>query len=169
MAQLWVNLPAKHKMDAPRYQELIASRIPVVSLPDGAGDVRLIAGAFGNTPAAARTFSPVVLWDVRLHAGARTQLPLPAEFNAGLFVRLGAIKLRGDQTASRRQLALLSPQGSGVVVEATEEAELLVIGGRPLDESLVASGPFVMNTQEQIAQAVADYRAGRFGELTAAV
>lgn len=165
MAQLWVNLPAAHKMDPPRYQELRDAGIPRVELAGGAGHVRVIAGAWGKTAGAARTVTAVVLWDVSLRAGASVELPVMEGHNAAVFVRSGAVRVAGTHSAGARRLAVLSREGAGSTVTAEEDAELLVIGGEPIDEPMVAYGPFVMNTPEEIQRAIADVRSGKFGEL----
>ncbi|MBX3387588.1 MAG: pirin family protein [Phycisphaeraceae bacterium] len=165
MAQLWVNLPAAHKMDPPRYQELRDAGIPRVELAGGAGHVRVIAGAWGKTAGAARTVTAVVLWDVSLRAGASVELPVMEGHNAAVFVRSGAVRVAGTHSAGARRLAVLSREGAGTTVTAEEDAELLVIGGEPIDEPMVAYGPFVMNTPEEIQRAIADVRSGKFGEL----
>lgn len=165
MAQLWVNLPAKHKKDAPRYQELQGGSIASVALPDGAGRVRVIAGDFDGTKGAAKTFTPVVLWDVSLKAGARVELPIAEGFAAAIFVRSGSVHVGDSPDVSARQLVVLEQSGEGVVVQAIGESELLVVGGEPINEPIIAHGPFVMNSVEEVQQAMADYRSGKFGRL----
>jgi len=165
MAQLWVNLPAAKKMQAPRYQELRDAAIPRVSLPNDAGLVRVIAGAYRDRPGAATTATPVILWDVRAHAGNAVELPIPEGFNAAVYVRRGAIAMDGSETAREGQLVHLTREGQGARVRAEDDSELLVLGGTPIDEPVVAHGPFVMNTQNEIRQAIADLQAGRFGSL----
>ncbi|MCL4199318.1 MAG: pirin family protein [Phycisphaerales bacterium] len=165
MAQLWVNLPARHKMDAPGYQTLMRDSIPTVALANDAGTARIIAGNFAGTRGAARTFTPVILWDVRLRKGATVRLPIPSGFNAAVFMRIGSAWVSDTHSAVARQLAVLSKVGDGATVRAEEDAELLVIGGEPIDEPVVTYGPFVMNTPEEIKQAVDDLRSGRFGVL----
>ncbi|HRP62898.1 MAG TPA: pirin family protein [Phycisphaerales bacterium] len=165
MAQLWVNLPAKHKMDPPRYQTILSDAIPTIDLPKGAGTVRLIAGDWHGTRGAASTFTPVILWDMKLRAGASVQVPIPSGFNAAVFMRSGTVGFDETYTATSRQLALLTPEGEGVMIHATSDAEMLIVGGEPIDEPVVAYGPFVMNTHDEIQQALTDLRAGRFGTL----
>ncbi len=163
MAQLWVNLPARHKMAPPRYQALLADAIPTFALPDDAGSVRVVAGELQGTPGPAKTFTPVLLWDVRLRAGARARLALPAGANAGFLVRRGAVWVGGSEAVRARQLAVLGNEGDALGLEAEEEAELLVLGGQPIREPIAMYGPFVMNTQEEIKSAIDDYRSGRMG------
>lgn len=166
VAQLWVNLPAKNKKSPPGYQTLERDAIPVVTLPHGAGTVRVIAGELHGTKGAARTFTPVILWDGTLRSGAEAELPIPDGFNAAVFVRSGQVRVDGAALASR-QLAVLSRDGVGVRVQAegADEAHVIVLGGQPIDEPVIAYGPFVMNTQEEIAEAVQDFRSGRMGTL----
>jgi quercetin 2,3-dioxygenase len=169
MAQLWVNLPARHKMTAPRYQTLLAADIATVPLPGGAGHVRVIAGDFGDVRGAAQTFTPVVVWDGALRAGGTATLPVPDGFGAVLFVRRGILQVHEGGVESRpvreHETALLETSGAGIAVSAEGDAEFLVLAGLPLGEPMATYGPFVMNTAEEIQQAVADFRAGRFGQL----
>jgi hypothetical protein len=165
MAQLWVNLPASQKMSLPRYQELQAAAIPTVTLPDDAGRLRVIAGDFAGATGAARTVTPVILWDVTLRAGGSAQLPIPAGFNAAIYVRRGPVRI-DDGLVRQRELALLDRDGDAVTVSADDgDVEFLVLGGQPIEEPVVAYGPFVMNTPEEIQHAVRDLRAGKFGTL----
>ena len=165
VAQLWVNLPTAHKLTTPRYQEIPTAAIPRLPLGDGAGFLRPIAGDFGEHPGVARTFSPLLLWDVHLAAGASIVLPIRDGFNAAVFVRRGEVVLAHDAAVTERRLAVLSRWGGGVAVRSEAGADLLVMGGAPLDGPVVAYGPFVMNTSEQIRAAIDDLRAGRFGTL----
>ncbi|MBL8964366.1 MAG: pirin family protein [Phycisphaeraceae bacterium] len=164
MAQLWVNLPAKHKMTSPRYQELGCDAIPTVALPDDAGTARIIAGDFNRTPGAAKTVTPVILWDVRLRQGATARLPVPEGFNSAVFVRRGSAWIGETRSTMSRQLALLETAGDGVIVQSEEDSEFLIVGGEPINEPVVAYGPFVMNTQQEIQQAIEDVRAGKLGQ-----
>ena len=166
MAQIWVNLPAASKMSAPRYQDLASARIPVVSLDGGAGSVRVIAGAFGGTRGPARTFTPVEMWEVRLEAGARVDLVFPDGHTAIVLARRGEVTLAGGTALPEAHVARLSRAGRTVHVEAAEPAELLLLGGAPIDEPVVGQGPFVMNTRAEIAQAMEDFQAGRMGDLS---
>ena len=170
MAQLWVNLPAAHKMDAPRYQTLLKASIPVVRLPNNAGTVRVIAGDFHTTRGAARTVTPVILWDLVLNDGATADLPAPDGFTFNLFVRSGTLVV-GSTVASHGTVAtagtlvVMDRAGSGVRVTAQGPCSALILGGQPLNEPVASYGPFVMNTPAEVQQAIADYRAGRMGSL----
>jgi hypothetical protein len=162
MAQLWVNLPAEDKMAAPRYQEILDGTIPVVKLDGDAGIARIIAGEYAGKKGPARTFTPVDLWDLRLNAGGRTELRLPEGFTTMLLVLNGSVVVNDDETVGAAELALFERQGERVNLSAQEAATVLVMSGQPIDEPVVGYGPFVMNTREEIHQAMADFRAGRF-------
>lgn len=163
MVQLWVNLPAKDKMAAPGYQAITNTSIPSVALAGDAGMVRVIAGSYAGHAGPARTFTPMEVWDIRLKAGATVELPAKAGWNAAVIVLHGAVQVNGEALVGEAQMALLDPEGSSFSLKATSDAVLLFLSGEPIDEPIVGHGPFVMNTQEQIGQALADLRSGRFG------
>ena len=180
MCQLWVNLPKKHKMSKPGYQGITKDKIPEVNLPLGAssdkdvlGTARVIAGELADTNGAAQTFSPVQVWDVNLpHAGAEIDLPFPANHNCIVFVRRGSVELlsqKNDKDVSQplnpQEVAIMHVDGGDTVrVRVLEpDSSVLILGGEPLEEPIAAQGPFVMNTQEELYQAMSDYRMGKFG------
>ncbi len=167
MLQLWVNLPAKSKMTAPRYQTLLAAGIPTVKLPEGGGTVRVIAGEFGGTQGPAHTFTPVNLLDVRLSKGHRVSLDLRDDYTAALFVMKGKIVVNSGEPASEGELVVFQRKGDEAVIEASADANVFVMNGQPIDEPIAGYGPFVMNTRQQIEQAFADMRAGRLGKIPA--
>ena len=167
MAQLWVNLPAKDKMASPGYQTLLDGDIPSVSLPGDAGTLRVIAGSYGGKDGPARTFTPMNVWDVRLRAGGETSLALPEGHTLIVVVLAGTVLLSGTQIAREGQTILFARDGGDLTIEANNEAKLLVLGGEPIEEPIAARGPFVMNTDEEIRQAVDDFQAGRFGTMPA--
>lgn len=162
MIQLWVNLPARDKMGAPGYQEILSGEIPVVDLPGGAGRMRVIAGEYNGVRGAARTFTPVNLWDIRLKAGARIDLPVPEGYNAMLLVMSGRISADDGEVLNARELASFSADGDVISLNAAEDSVMLLMSGEPIDEPVVGRGPFVMNTAEEIRTAMTDYAAGRF-------
>jgi len=164
VVQLWVNLPAAQKLSPPRYQELSAARIPVVTLSGGAY-VRVIAGDCGGIEGAARTVTPLNVWDVRVAAGRRADLEIPAGHNAMVALLRGEVILDGQERLAGPQTVLLGRDGDRVVLEATSDAGLLLLTGEPLDEPIVSAGPFVMNTEAEIRQAFDDYRSGKMGRL----
>jgi len=165
--QLWVNLPAKSKMTAPRYQPLLEREIPVVRLPADGGSVRVIAGEFGGATGPARTVTPVNLLDVRLRAGHRLRLDLRDGYTGALYVLRGKIAVNADETANAGELVVFGRGGDEVTLKANSDATVFVMNGQPIDEPIVGYGPFVMNTPEQIRQAFADYSSGRMGTLPA--
>lgn len=163
--QLWVNLPKAFKMTRPRYQTLVKEDIPVVELGEGAGRLRVIAGTFGSVNGPAKTFSPVHLYDVRLTAGHQVELSLPEGFNSSLFVLHGQVRVNGAQTVGEVEIGIFGQRGDRVVFEAKQDATILVLSGEPIAEPIARYGPFVMNTREEIIQAVQDYQAGKMGHL----
>ena len=165
MVQLWVNLPAKDKMTAPGYQSITQDFIPTVELPDDAGTARIIAGQYQQTTGPAHTFSPLNVWDMRLQQARPVTLSQPEGWSTALVVLKGSITVNGSTTASDAQLVVLSQQGDALHLEATHDASVLLLSGEPLNEPIVGYGPFVMNTRQEIAEAVRDFNAGRFGQL----
>jgi hypothetical protein len=165
MVQLWVNLPKAQKMSKPRYQGITKDQIPVIELPGG-GHARVIAGELLGRLGPAKTVTPVGLFDVILKAGERFELPLPDGHNAAVVLRKGDVLLNGtEHLRGEALIAPLTEEGDGVILEAKEDTQLLILSGEPIDEPVASYGPFVMNTQEELKQAVADYRAGRMGHL----
>lgn len=166
MVQLWVNLPAKDKMAPPGYQGITADQIPEVALPNQAGTARIIAGQYGDTHGPARSFTPMNVWDLRLQAQHRVTLDLPEGHTTALFVLRGAIRLDGQHTVGAAELAVMAREGSQLIFDVTEDSTLLLLNGAPLNEPIVGHGPFVMNTREEIAQAIADFNSGHFGQIS---
>jgi redox-sensitive bicupin YhaK (pirin superfamily) len=164
--QIWVNLPARLKMTRPRYQEVPAARIPSAETEDGRARVRVIAGEALGARAAIDTHTPIVYQDWTLGAGADVTTALAPEL-AGLVYVFGGAARVGDEgrEVADGQLAVLGP-GETVRLRAAASARLLLLGGVPLREPVVQYGPFVMNTREEIMQAVLDYQSGRMGEIT---
>jgi redox-sensitive bicupin YhaK (pirin superfamily) len=166
MVQLWVNLAAKDKAAKPGYQSITSKQIPQVALPDGAGQLHVIAGAYGGAKGPARTFSPMQVWDVRISKGKRASFSLPDGDTAALFVLKGSVRSHeGGETADDATLMVFERAGTEVTVEALEETTLLLLSGRPLDEPIVGYGPFVMNSEAEIKQAMLDYQSGKMGHI----
>ena len=166
VAQLWVNLPAKEKMTRPRYQGILAREIPQVQLPDAAGTARVIAGELFGSNGPARTFTPVIVCDLRLVAGHAAELPLPDGYTTLVVVQHGAAKLNGGQTARAVALAIFDRAGDGIRVECAEDATALLLCGEPIGEPVVGQGPFVMNSREEIRQSMIDFQCGAMGRLS---
>ena len=164
MMQLWVNLPKKDKMGPPGYQPIVEAQIPRVSLAEGAGSVRVIAGEFEGASGPAKTFTPVTLLDVTLKAGGRLPITLPAHHNAMAIVASGSVSV-GGKSVSAGELVLFENDGDRMELVARDEAHVLVLGGEPIDEPVVQYGPFVMTTEDEIKQAYRDFQSGKFGPL----
>lgn len=162
MIQLWVNLPAKDKMSAPRYQEIMSGDIPVVELAEGAGSLRLIAGHYDDHDGAAKTFSPVNLWDMRLNAGSKIDLAVPEGHNTSLLVLSGGVAVNDGEALGAKELAVFHREGDTVSLCPQEGAIALLMSGEPIAEPIVGYGPFVMNTEAEIRAAMTDFSAGRF-------
>ena len=166
MVQLWVNLPAKDKMAAPGYQGITTDQIQEVELPSGAGKVRVIAGQYGDAQGPAQTFTPMNVWDLRLKAGHRVAFDLPEGHTSALFVLHGAIRLDNSHNVRDAELAVMERTGSRLEFEVSEDTTLLLLNGKPLGEPIVGHGPFVMNSQAEIIQAINDFNSGRFGKIS---
>ncbi|WP_029049779.1 pirin family protein [Cupriavidus sp. amp6] len=167
MVQLWVNLPARDKMAAPGYQAIVDRDIPAVALPDGAGSVRVIAGEYGGKAGPARTFTPMHVWDMRLAQGGAVRLPLPDGWHTALVVLRGRVTVNAEATVRDAEMVVLDGAGDAVTLEAGSDAVVLLLSGEPIDEPIVGHGPFVMNTEAEIAQAFEDFSSGRFGNMAA--
>lgn len=161
--QLWVNLPAAQKMSAPRYQPITADQIPEVEIPSG-GKVRIIAGSYESVTGPAHTVSPINLWDVRMSSGSVCNMSLPEGWNAAVFVLSGNVTINGRE-ATDAELVLLDRPGTELVVQAPSEATMLLLNGEPINEPVAMYGPFVMNTQDELRQAMEDFRSGKMGRL----
>ncbi|MFN4900318.1 MAG: pirin family protein [Betaproteobacteria bacterium] len=167
MIQLWVNLPARHKMTTPRYQAILNSEIPAAPLANGAGTVRVIAGQYENAKGPAQTFTPMNVWDLRLTASGSTTVSAPAGWNTALIVLNGQIKVNSERVVQDGAMVVLSAQGSDCFIETLSDASVLLLSGEPIDEPVVGYGPFVMNTRSEIEQAIHDFNSGKFGEMPA--
>ena len=163
MMQLWVNLPSKDKAAAPAYQPITAADIPRVALAGG-GEVRVIAGAYEDARGPAHTFTPITMLDVRLPAGGKLPLALPANHNALAVVTKGNVGA-GGESARTGELILFANDGDRLALSANEESHVVLLAGAPHDEPIVQYGPFVMNTFDEIRQAIADVETGKFGPL----
>ncbi|MES2174869.1 MAG: pirin family protein [Pseudomonadota bacterium] len=162
MVQLWVNLPAKDKMAPGGYQGILKADIPVVPLPGGAGKARIIAGDYRGTKGPAKTFTPINLWDLSLKADADLTLDLPKGHTVMIVMLTGHVTVEDGHDAGEAEVVLLDREGGEVNIHADGEAKLLILTGEPIDEPIVGYGPFVMNSEAEINQAVNDFNSGRF-------
>ena len=164
--QLWVNLPARDKMIPAGYQPITSGEIPRVELADNAGSVRVIAGDFNGTKGPARTFTPMNVWDMQLNKNAHLEFNVPEGYTTSLFVLHGGIRLGSGESIGEAQLAVLEREDEIIVFDALEDTTLLLLNGEPIDEPVVGYGPFVMNNQQEIQQAIIDYQSGQMGRIT---
>ncbi|MEX3021692.1 pirin family protein [Kluyvera sp. STS39-E] len=165
MIQLWVNLPAKNKMTAPGYQSIEATTIPTVALPDNSGSLRIIAGQYGEETGPAKTFSPLNVWDMQIRQDKEVSFEQPDGWSSAIIVLEGSVMVNGDISAQEAQLVVLSQQGKQVHLHASRDAKVLVLAGAPLLEPIAGYGPFVMNSQSEIEEAIRDFNSGRFGQI----
>ena len=163
MMQLWVNLPKKDKSAPPGYQPIVSAQIPQVPV-QGGGAVRVIAGEYAGAKGPAHTFTPITLLDVNLHAGAYLPIALPASYNVLAVVAEGRVRT-GLTVATAGELILFNNDGTQIELAADEAAHVIVLSGAPIDEPIVQYGPFVMNTVEEIRQAISDVNRGKFGPV----
>ena len=164
MVQLWVNLPARDKMTEPKYQAITNAEMGPVGLPLG-GEVEIIAGEFGGVKGPATTFTPVHLYNLKLKKGEAIDLSFPAGYTTALLAIEGSALLNGEEKLPLNSLALLEQEGEEFRVAALEDGVFLLMSGEPLNEPIAQYGPFLMNTQAEIAQAIDDYQQGKFGYL----
>jgi redox-sensitive bicupin YhaK (pirin superfamily) len=165
MVQLWVNLPAKDKMSKPKYQGVKQQDLAKFVLPENKGSVEIIAGRYKDLEGSVTTFSPINVYNLRLNSGARLTLDLPADYNTGLVIIEGSVKINGQKIASMDQFVHFNHDGTEITLEAMEKSIVLVLSGEPINEPIAQYGPFLMNKPEEIQQAISDYNQGRFGYL----
>ena len=165
MVQLWVNLPAKDKMGKPGYQEIKQADMAHFDLPENGGKIEIIAGDYQGIKGNAKTFTPIELYNARLNKGGETTFNFPEHFNTGFMVIEGSIKINGSETAIADNFVHFSNKGTEIKIEALENSVILVLSGEPIDEPIAQYGPFLMNTEAEIHQAIEDYNQGRFGYL----
>src|SRR5688572_23240317 len=165
MVRLWGNLPARDKVGGAGDQIRVNSDIPAAELPGAAGTVRVIAGDYNGHRGPARTFTAIDVWDVRLNQGRSARFTLPEGRTLALVVLRGTVMVNGTEVAREAQMVTLDRDGRDAVVEANTDATVLLLSGEPIDEPIVGYGPFVMNTQQEISQAVVDFNSGKFGRM----
>ena len=164
MVQLWVNLPANLKMTKPAYQAILDQQIPNIELKHGAGFARIIAGDFDGHKGPAHTFTPMNVIDLKLRKGKAT-IATPEGWNTSLVVLKGAVEAGDGVVAKDAQMLMFSSQGQDIQLNTLEDSIALLLSGEPIDEPIVGYGPFVMNTKEEIAQAMQDFNSGSFGKI----
>ena len=165
MVQLWVNLPAKDKMSPPKYQGISNAQMANFSLPDKAGVIEIIAGEYRGMRGSAQTFSPVNLMNAKLEENGQAEFSFPKHYNTGLLVIEGSITVNGGENIPTNHFVLLENDATDFTIQANEKSIVLVLSGEPLNEPIAAHGPFVMNTHQEIIQAIDDFNKGKFGHL----
>ena len=167
MVQLWVNLPAKDKNTTPRYQHLTKNAIPVVNLSNEAGYIRVIAGQYQDVQGAAQTFTEMNVWDMVLNANSSLQLNIPANHQLSMVILRGQVRFNGSEQANAGELVSFENEAGEIAINSgSEEVKILLLSGVPINEPVVGYGPFVMNTENEIRQAIYDFNQGRFGSIT---
>lgn len=164
MVQLWVNLPKKDKSTAAHYQPITAAQMGKVQLPGNSGIVNVIAGTFNTVKGPAVTYSPVNLFDIKLNKAGEVTTNITKEHNTALLVVNGSIEVNGEK-AAEHSFILFNNDGEEITIKATENAVVLLLSGEPINEPIASYGPFVMNTQEEIQEAILEFQSGKFGVL----
>jgi redox-sensitive bicupin YhaK (pirin superfamily) len=164
MAQLWVNLPAKYKKTPPKYQEISNGKMGRHLLTDGESFIEVIAGEYKGTKGPASTFSPMHVFNARLKTNAKAELSFPSNYNTGLLVTEGSITVNNIEVGTDH-FVLFKNDGEEITIEAKADAVVLVLSGEPIDEPIAAYGPFLMNTWQEVEQAIVDANSGKFGVL----
>lgn len=165
MVQLWVNLPAKDKMSTPKYQGIKQNEIQQFTLADNSGIIEIIAGKYQDKKGSANTFSPIEMYNARLNNGGKANFNFAANYNTGILVIEGKVKINETEIANTNQFVHFKNEGEEIKIEALEQSVLLILSGEPINEPIAAYGPFLMNKPEEIQQAIADYNNGKFGYL----
>jgi len=165
MVQLWVNLPARAKDVPAAYQTLLNRDIPAVSLGDYVGSLRVIAGDYQGHTGPAKTHTAMNVWDLKLEPGADVALSVPEGHTTIVVVLKGTVQSNGTEVLREAEVACFERQGQHLQLESNNDARLLVLTGEPINESVVGHGPFVMNSDAEIHQAIADFQNGKFGML----
>jgi len=164
MVQLWVNLPAKDKKTKPKYQAITNGMMGKFALPANKGSVEVIAGEYNGIKGPASTFTPMQVYNARLKKGANIELNFPSSYNTGILIIEGSAIIN-DETVPADHFVLFKNDGELISVEANEDAILLVLSGEPINEPIAQYGPFLMNTMEEVQQAIRDVNAGKYGVL----
>ncbi len=165
MIQLWVNLPAKFKTEAAKYQSILSQDITTVPLANKAGTVAVIAGSYEKAKGPASTYTDINVWNVSLNPQSHTVFDVPDGHNALIVIRRGSVSINQTEKASAAELVIFGQQGKSIAIASDEGAELVVLTGEPIDEPVVGHGPFVMNSMAEIQHAAYEFHTGRFGKI----
>lgn len=165
MIQLWINLPAKDKMSKPKYQAIKQADMAKFNLPDNGGTIEIIAGNYQGISGNASTFTPIEMYNARLNKGGKASFNFASNFNTGFMVVEGSVKINGAELAEVDSFIHFKNEGEEINLEALENSVVLILSGKPIDEPIFQYGPFLMNTEAEINQAISDYNQGKFGYL----
>lgn len=166
LVQLWVNLPKKYKMTTPAYQDIRSEAIPIYHSEDGQLNVRLIAGDWNGMQGPAKTFTPVNAMHVTIKKDKYDELKMPVSHNLVLYVLDGFIEINGKHHAKEGFITIFKNEGEFISVKGLEDSAFLLLSGEPIDEPMASYGPFVMNNQTELMEAMRDYQQGKMGLLT---
>lgn len=165
MAQIWVNLPSRYKMSTPKYQAIKSDDLGIYTSELEKSRIEIIAGEYNGVKGPASTFSPIHMYNIKSEAGGRSTFSFPENYNTGILVIEGEIKLHNAETVKENKFIYFGHEGETIRVEALEKSILLLLSGEPINEPVASYGPFVMNTETEIKQAYEDYYNGAFGSL----
>lgn len=165
MVQLWVNLPARFKMSPPKYQPITHAQMGKYQVPEEGGVVEVIAGNYEGIAGPAATFTPMEMYNVRIRKGTRLRFRFPEHFNTGFLMIEGSARINDTDDAPQDHFVLFKNEGEEISVEALEDAVILVLSGAPINEPIASYGPFLMNTTEELQEAIRDFNTGKFGYL----
>ncbi len=165
LIQLWVNTPAKNKMDQPSYQPLDANETPEIISQDGLTQIKIISGELDGVKGPIKTLSAVNTFTIKILKGAKYYFTIPATHNAFIYVMDGQIQIIGDSLVDAKYVVSFNQDGEGIAIEAFADTHLFMGTGEPLNEPIASHGPFVMNTQSEIMEAIRDYQLGKMGVL----
>ena len=163
--QFWINSPASKKMKAPSYQPLHAETTPQVVTDQGRVRVGVINGEYGGKTGTIEADSPLLILRMEMESGGKVSIPVPESYNTLVYVLDGEVALAGDQKATNKDMIHFANDGKGISLEATADTRAIVLSGEPIDEEVATYGPFVMNTEQELRQAIMDYQNGKMGNL----
>lgn len=163
--QLWVNLPREHKMTSPRYQTLLNENIPEFKLDTKGSIARIVAGQLYDLKGPANTFTPVSLIDLKLRGNSKISMPVQTGFNSAFLFMEGFLIIADATISDEAKLVLMDTNGDTIALEILEDSRLLFMAGEPIQEPVASYGPFVMNTKDEIFQAIADFQSGKMGRI----
>ena len=163
--QLWVNLPAKNKSTPPAYQDIRSANIPEVLIKNNKGKIRIIAGELDGVKSPANTFTRINIFDAHVNADASFNLKVTEGDNTAMLLLKGTVMINDDKTAREGEMLVFENEGDNIHIQTNNEVHLLLLSGEPITEPVAAYGPFVMNTQQEIMEAINDFNAGKFGHL----